>query len=75
MEQPIKGFHLDDENHWVAELACGHFQHVRHIPPWFSRPWVTTEEGRNSMLGHRLNCKKCDVGAPPDNAQDINNVA
>lgn len=75
MEQPIKGFHLDDENHWVAELACGHFQHVRHIPPWFSRPWVITEEGRNSMLGHRLNCKKCDAGAPPDNAQDANNVA
>lgn len=66
MEQPITGFHQDDENHWVAELACGHFQHVRHNPPWFSRPWAITEEGRNSMLGSRLNCKKCDSGAPPD---------
>jgi len=75
MEQPITGFHLDDEYHWVAELACGHFQHVRHIPPWFSRPWVITDEGRNAMLGHPLNCKKCDAGAPPDNTQGVNNVA
>jgi len=44
MEQPITGFHLDEEGHWVAELACGHFQHVRHSPPWMERfavrqPW------------------------------------
>jgi len=45
MEQPITGFHLDEENDWVAELACGHFQHVRHKPPWVERPWVVTEEG------------------------------
>jgi hypothetical protein len=25
-----------------------------------------TEEGRDRALGHELNCKKCDVGAPPD---------
>lgn len=66
MEQPITGFHLDEENHWVAELACGHFQHVRHNPPWTMRPWVLTGEGRTSMLGFRLNCRKCDAGAPPD---------
>jgi Protein of unknown function (DUF3565). len=23
MQQAIVGFHLDEENHWVAELACG----------------------------------------------------
>jgi hypothetical protein len=66
MKQPITGFHLDDENHWVAELACGHFQHVRHNPPLSMRPWVLTEEGRVGMLGFHLNCKKCDAGAPPD---------
>jgi hypothetical protein len=27
---------------------------------------VITEEGRDRALGHELNCKKCDVGAPPD---------
>ncbi|MGE5152506.1 MAG: DUF3565 domain-containing protein [Bdellovibrio bacteriovorus] len=66
MERPITGFHLDDEGHWVAELACGHFQHVRHNPPWMVRHWVVTAQGRASMLGARLNCKKCDSGAPPD---------
>jgi hypothetical protein len=24
MQQAIVGFHLDEENHWVADLACGH---------------------------------------------------
>ncbi|MDX9741539.1 MAG: DUF3565 domain-containing protein [Gammaproteobacteria bacterium] len=66
MERPITGFHLDDENHWVAELECGHFQHVRHDPPWSERPWVVTAEGRVGKLGALLNCKKCDLGAPPD---------
>ena len=66
MEQPITGFHLDDQNDWVAELACGHFQHVRHNPPFTLRPWVTTEVGRASVLGQRLNCLKCDAGALPD---------
>jgi len=66
MEQPIVGYHKDEEDHWVAELVCRHNQHVRHQPPWFNRPWVTTPEGRDSMLGFRLNCKKCDQGAPPD---------
>ena len=66
MERPIVGFHLDAEHHWVAELGCGHFQHVRHNPPWIERPWVVTEAGRAAMLGHQLSCKKCDAGAPPD---------
>lgn len=66
MNRPITGFHLDPDNDWVAELACGHFQHVRHKPPWIQRPWVVTEEGRASMLGELLDCKKCESGAPPD---------
>lgn len=66
MPRPIVGFHQDEEDHWVAEMACGHFQHVRHNPPWVSRPWVITAEGRKSMLGHKLLCKKCDSGAPVD---------
>ncbi|MFO7530199.1 MAG: DUF3565 domain-containing protein [Marinobacter sp.] len=66
MKQPITGYHRDEENHWVAQLACGHNQHVRHDPPWVNRPWVTAEEGRRSMLGFELECKKCDQGAPSD---------
>ena len=67
MKQPITGYHKDGFDDWVAELACGHNQHVRHAPPWFNRPWVETETGRNGMLGHALPCRKCDDGAPPDN--------
>lgn len=60
MKQKISGFHLDGENHWVADLECGHRQHVRHQPPWMERPWVLTEEGRRSRLGVELDCKRCD---------------
>ncbi|MEM7561070.1 MAG: DUF3565 domain-containing protein [Planctomycetota bacterium] len=66
MKQPIVGYHLDEQDDWVAELACGHFQHARHQPPLVSREWVTTNEGRESMLGYELECKKCDEGAPVD---------
>ena len=66
MDQLVVGFHHDREGHWVAELNCGHNQHVRHDPPWESRPWVITPAGRESRLGIRLNCVKCDRGLPPD---------
>lgn len=55
----ITGYHMDEEQHWVAELECGHTQHVRHDPPWQSRPWVTTESGRARFLGTLLECVKC----------------
>jgi len=66
MNQSISGYHKDKENDWVAELQCGHFQHVRNNPPFINRPWVMSEVGRCSMIGHQLNCKKCDLGAPKD---------
>jgi hypothetical protein len=56
----IAGFHQDEESHWVADLDCGHSQHVRHNPPWTNRPWVVTEEGRQSHIGREIDCKKCD---------------
>lgn len=68
MNRHIVGYHLDGEGHWVAELGCGHFQHVRHDPPWTNRPWVAMPEGRARMLGAVLDCKKCDEGLPPDAA-------
>jgi hypothetical protein len=37
-QHPIVGYFQDNENHWVAKLACGHKQHVRHNPPLASRP-------------------------------------
>ncbi len=66
MDRAIVGFHRDDHDDWVAELGCGHFQHVRHDPPWTSRPWTQTPEGRAATLGRVLACRKCDQGAPPD---------
>ena len=60
MKQKIVGFHLDEENDWVADLACGHKQHVRHDPPFFKREWVTKPETRKEYLGTVLNCKRCD---------------
>jgi len=62
VKQAITGFHQDDQGHWVAELACGHSQHVRHDPPWQMRAWVLTHEGRRTRLGETLNCVLCDEG-------------
>lgn len=59
MKQPIVGFHQDEEGVWVAELACGHRQHIRHNPPFVSRPWVLSASGRARFLGYRLACKHC----------------
>jgi tellurite resistance-related uncharacterized protein len=70
MLRPIVGFHQDDVADWVAELSCGHGQHVRHKPPFWSRPWVVDEEGRRAKLGAELDCVLCDrfelpAGAAP----------
>lgn len=61
MPSRITGFHADDEGHWVAELHCGHTQHMRHQPPWQMRPWVATAEGRASFIGAAIPCRPCDV--------------
>ena len=60
MKRRIVGYDRDDEGHWRAELACGHFQHVRHNPPLNVRTWVLTEAGRALHLGLELDCKRCD---------------
>ena len=60
LKRKIVGFQTDEEGHWVAELECGHGQHVRHAPPLNSRPWVLSPEGRASRVGVELDCKKCD---------------
>jgi hypothetical protein len=60
MDRRIAGFHQDEERFWVAELECGHNQHVRHKPPMVHRPWVNDENGRKKRLGTFLSCKACD---------------
>jgi hypothetical protein len=61
MQRRITGFHQDAEQQWVAELECGHQQHVRHNPPWEIRPWVLGEETRREKLGTELDCILCRV--------------
>ena len=60
MKRAITGFHLDDLRDWVADLDCGHGQHVRHRPPFVNRPWVASDAGRKAMLGVELDCARCD---------------
>jgi hypothetical protein len=60
VERRILGFHQDEQGDWVAELECGHSQHVRHNPPWTNRPWTLTAEGRAQKIGEILSCKRCE---------------
>ena len=64
MRRAITGFHRDREGHWVAELACGHGQLVRHEPPFQERPWVLEDGGRRARLGVELACMRCARGEP-----------
>lgn len=60
MKRGIKAFNQDENGDWVAELVCGHMQHVRHDPPWQERPWVLQPEERQKMIGVELECGLCD---------------
>jgi len=62
----ITGFRQDPEGDWIAELACGHTQHMRHRPPWQNRAWVTTEAGRAAKVGAAIECPSCRMPEPPD---------
>ena len=66
MKRAITGFRLDDLGDWVADLDCGHGQHVRHRPPFVNRPWVVSDTGRETMLGTELDCVRCDRMEWPD---------
>jgi hypothetical protein len=60
VNRSITGFHQDPEGHWVADLECGHGQHVRHDPPWQVREWVLSDDSRCARLGSTLHCVFCD---------------
>ena len=66
MKRPIVDFHRDAADDWVADLDCGHGQHVRHKPPFIVRPWVQDAAGREAHLGTRLDCVRCDRMEWPD---------
>ena len=71
MQQPMMRFERDEWGDWVAYLACGHRQHVRHNPPWINRAWVMTVEGRAEKLGVCLACKDCDTLQDMKSNQDV----
>lgn len=71
---PVVGFRQDDEGAFVAELACGHAQHVRHRPPLESRPWVTTEAGRRAFVGKALPCPLCRMPRLPSDVAPYKNT-
>jgi tellurite methyltransferase len=60
MDRTIVGYHQDDLDEWVADLSCGHSQHIRHNPPFLEHPWVLEESGRDSRLGQLITCPLCD---------------
>jgi tellurite methyltransferase len=61
----VVGFRQDENGDFIAELGCGHAQHVRHRPPLESRPWVTSEAGRRAFLGTSLPCALCRMPKLP----------
>jgi Protein of unknown function (DUF3565) len=66
----IIGYDQDDAQHWVAILACGHRQHLRHQPPWTNRPWVMTATGRERCLGARFDCPSATKPHAPTSRGD-----
>jgi tellurite resistance-related uncharacterized protein len=71
----ISGFHQDAEGNWVADLACGHAQHMRHVPPWQSRPWVASDEERARKVGAEIECSSCRMPALPAGAREYKRTA
>ena len=61
----MTGFHQDDTGDWVAELECGHNQHVRHRPPFQVREWVLDDAERRARTGAPLDCPLCDRAELP----------
>ncbi|WP_277225363.1 DUF3565 domain-containing protein [Pseudomonas indica] len=61
-EPRLVDFRQDEDGHWVAVLSCGHTQHLRHQPPWQSRPWVIDPAQRHAQLGHLFPCGWCAQG-------------
>jgi len=69
MDRAIEYFVQDGDAAWIAHLACGHRQHMRHAPPLTERPWVLRAEGRAARIGHTVNCPLCDALEVPAGAR------
>ncbi|MFJ2715033.1 DUF3565 domain-containing protein [Pseudomonas sp. NPDC087346] len=69
-DSTITGFHQDEDGHWVAELSCGHTQHLRHQPPWQTRAWVLDAAQRIEKIGQPFACGWCAQGSVSANLGD-----
>src|SRR5579859_7510761 len=74
-ESPIRSFRQDEDGHWIAELACGHSQHVRHRPPLEVREWVLTDDGRRGRIGATLSCRYCRMPRLPATVSEYKRTA
>jgi tellurite resistance-related uncharacterized protein len=61
----IESFRRESDTAWVAELDCGHTQHIRHAPPFKLAPWVIDEQGRAEHVGALLPCPLCKMPRLP----------
>ncbi|HKU40198.1 MAG TPA: DUF3565 domain-containing protein [Polyangiales bacterium] len=75
MKTTITGFHKDSTADWVAELACGHTQHMRHRPPWQDRPWVHDDAERARRVGREIECPLCDMPVLPAHVNEYKRTA
>jgi tellurite methyltransferase len=64
-QSAITGFQRESDTAWVAELDCGHTQHIRHAPPFKLAPWVVDEQGRAEHVGALLSCPLCRMPRLP----------
>lgn len=71
MERTIASLRRDREGEWVAELDCGHCQHVRHRPPFQVRPWVLDEPQRAERVGTVLPCPLCARAEMPERVRFV----
>lgn len=71
----MTGFHQDDLGDWVAELECGHNQHIRHRPPFQMREWVLDDAERGARIGAPLECPLCDRAELPTFVRHVRDSA
>ncbi|HVT10186.1 MAG TPA: cupin domain-containing protein [Polyangia bacterium] len=71
MRTSIAGFRQDPAGDWIADLACGHRQHVRHRPPWQLRPWIDDPAARAARVGAPIDCPLCEAARPMTRAQEL----
>ena len=66
MRRTIVRLEQDANGDWVAELSCGHRQHIRHHPPFEVRPWVLDAGARDAKIGTGRDCPLCDESESVD---------